>query len=115
VLTPVGDRFDHTYALPRIGWSYLGSAGANRGYRYRDRTQALGPITLVVVRKGRLLKIAGRGMGLQQSLATDPEPVTIALSAGTNAYCMSFGGRPRFQAGRRFTSTKATAPTVCSR
>jgi hypothetical protein len=67
------------------------------------------------VRSGKLLKIAGRGSKLMQTLAADPNPVSIVLTIGTSRQCMSFGGsRPKFAPGKRFTSGGAPRPADCS-
>jgi CSLREA domain-containing protein len=114
VATANGDGFDTTYALPAAGWKTQGRPGRIRGHQYRDPTMARGPISAVVVRSGKLLKIAGRGSKLTHTLGADPNPVWIVLTIGTNRQCMSFGGaKPKFAAGKRFTSKGAPRPSSC--
>jgi CSLREA domain-containing protein len=115
VFTAAGDGFDVTYTLPAAGWRTQGRAGHIRGHRYRDPSLSRGPIAAVVVRSGKLLKIAGRGSKLMQTLAADPNPVSIVLTIGTSRQCMSFGGsKPKFVPGKRFTSGGASPPANCS-
>jgi CSLREA domain-containing protein len=115
VFTASGDAFAGTYALPAAGWKTQGRAGRIRGHQYRDPTTARGPISAVVLRSGKLLKIAGRGSKLTHTLGTDPNPVWVVLTIGTSRQCASFGGpKPKFAAGKRFTSAGAPRPPACA-
>ena len=105
--------FDDTYGLPASGWSYVGSAGQQKGYRYSDRSLANGPVKFVLVRNGRVVRIVGKGAGLGQSLAADPDPVDLVLTTGARTYCMQFGGATTFNAGVSFVARDATAPGAC--
>jgi glucose/arabinose dehydrogenase len=105
--------FDDTYPLPSGGWEYLGASGQQKGYRYRDPSQTNGPIKLVVVKNGKVVRITGKGSGLGHSLAANPEPVDVVLTSGARTYCMSFGGTTTFTAGKVFTAKDATAPGAC--
>jgi CSLREA domain-containing protein len=114
VFTENGDGFDSTYTLPAAGWKIQGRPGRIRGHQYRDPKLVRGPVSLVVIRSGKLLKIAGRGSKLTHTLGTDPNPVWIVLTIGTRRQCMSFGGpKPKFAAGKRFTSGRAPRPASC--
>lgn len=115
IVTVAGDGFDATYALPATGWRRQGRAGKVRGHQYRDPKLANGPIAGVVVKSGKLLKAIGRGAALGQSLAADPNPVWVVLTIGDGRQCMSFGGsKPKFSAGKRFTSHGAPRPAGCN-
>ncbi len=109
-----GGPCDDTYTLASGGWSYIGQAGDNRGYRFRD---PIGPIRLVVVRAGRRLRVVGRAtaMPLGHELAADPQPVDVVLSVGTvpHRYCMEYGGGTSFVANTRFIARNANAPALC--
>jgi polyvinyl alcohol dehydrogenase (cytochrome) len=101
--------FDGFYQLPRTGWRLIGNPGENKGFKFTDRA---GPIERAVVRPGHLLQVVGRGP-LAQTLATDPDPVTVVLQVGGRRHCMNFGGRTRFVAGTRFSATNAPPPPSC--
>ena len=109
-----GGPCDDTYALPSGGWRYIGGAGENKGYRFRDPT---GPIRLVVVRTGRQVRVVGRAaaMPLGHELAADPQPVDVVLTTGTvpHRYCMEYGGGTSFAANTRFIARNAPAPGAC--
>jgi hypothetical protein len=108
-------NFDATYPMPTSNWSYLGAPGANGGYVYSDKANVHGPITLCAIRPGRKNKIKGRGPGLIFSLAMDPDPVQVVLHFGLSGrqYCLTFGGRPDFLPGARFTAMAAPPPAAC--
>ncbi len=115
IVTAAGDGFDATYPLPAAGWRQQGRAGHVRGHQYRDPKLANGPIASVVVKIGKLLKIVGHGAKLGQSLAADPNPVWVVLTIDGGRQCMSFGGsKPKFVAGKRFTSHGAPRPAACN-
>ncbi|MFN8546248.1 MAG: hypothetical protein U0807_18880, partial [Candidatus Binatia bacterium] len=101
--------FDTTYPLPQANWKYLGKTGQEKGYKCKPSSA----IKSVVVRKGKLLTIAGKGSGLGHSLATSPEPVTVVLTIGAHRYCLKFGGTPTFKPGTRYLAKSAPAPTQC--
>jgi glucose/arabinose dehydrogenase len=105
--------FDDTYPLPASGWTPIGAPGAGRGYRYKDRYLANGPIIAVTVSNGRFLSASGRGIGLGHVLATDPNPVSVVLTTGTKRYCMSFDGTTRFAVGRQYSAKLSAAPGAC--
>src|SRR5581483_5290455 len=68
-----GATFDVTYTLPASGWSYIGDAGDNRGYKYKDKTLANGPIKTATIQNAKLVKASGSGAALGFTLATDPQ------------------------------------------
>jgi len=108
----VAGGFDDTYPLPMgSSWSTIGDPSAAKGYRYKDPGQANGPIKTVTLRNGRLIKITGKGPGLNHTLAVNPDPVDVVLSTGTKRYCMSFGGTVRFTANMLFNAKDAATGT----
>ena len=107
--TASGDRFDSSYDLPSTGWTAIGQPGGNRGYRF---TSSTGPITSVVVKPNRRIKVRGTG-GFTYTLSTDPNPVDVVLRTGSTHYCMQFGGATEFQPGRRFHGSQGAAPLSC--
>jgi hypothetical protein len=110
VFTTAGDAFDATYPLAASGWKAIGKPKAIKGYRFKGGS---GPIKLVLVKAGKIVKIVGKGAALRQSLALDPQPVDVVLTAGAARYCVSFGGTPTFTAGKRFLATNAPPPNAC--
>jgi|RhiMetdeSRZDD1v2_1073273.scaffolds.fasta_scaffold611800_1 hypothetical protein len=110
VFTTAGDAFNATYPLLPSDWKAIGKPKAIKGYRFKGGS---GPIKLILVKAGKLVKIVGKGAQLQQSLAADPQPVNVVLTTGAARYCMSFGGTPTFTAGKRFLATNAPAPAAC--
>jgi hypothetical protein len=105
--------FDDTYQLPAGNWEYLGQSGQQKGYRYRDPDLANGPVKLVVVKNGKVVRIVGKGSGLGHTLGTNPDPVDVVLTAGARTYCMSFGGTTSFTVNKVFTAKDAAAPAAC--
>ena len=98
------------YELPASGWKYQGKAGQNKGYKFKG-TRA---IKSIIVKKGKLLNIVGKGDGLAQNLSTDPKPVKLTLQLGARKYCLEFGGTIQYKAGTKFLAKSAPAPTACS-
>lgn len=99
-----------TYPLPAAGWSLIGRGGAVKGYQYRDRRGARGPIRALVVKNGRRLVAVGGSPTLGLGLPTDPAPVDVGLKVGTMRYCLRFGGRTKFRARKQFSARRAPAP-----
>ena len=115
VYTTAGDVFDNTYPLPKHNWTYFGSQGENRGYRYKDFHNVDGPINTIFLRAGRQNKIKARGPLLNFSLHLDPEPVSVVLRFGNagRQYCLEYGGRTKFYADVRFAAVAAPQATHC--
>ena len=108
----VGAGINETYPLPSGGWKIVGHPEAGKGFAYKDRSLASGPIKLVQVKTGKLVKASGKGAALGFSLAGNPEPVDVVLTIGTRSYCMHFGGEQTFKARKRFVAKDApTAPS----
>ncbi len=109
MLSTAGDRFDATYILPPAGWRPLSKKDASRGWKFTGGDT----IKLVLVRRGKVLKIVGKGAGLSQTLGTNPDPVGFVLTLGTHPDCLAFGGETEFAAGKSFKAKNAPAPAVC--
>jgi len=107
-----GATFDETYPLPASAWSYVGNAGSNTGYRYKDKNRLNGPIKSVLVKAAQQVKSKGSGGDLGLALGSDPSPVDVVLSIGNTRYCTSFGGTTSFAAGK-FSAKDAPAPASC--
>jgi glucose/arabinose dehydrogenase len=112
-LRVTGATFDVTYPLPTTGWAYVGAAGRNGGYVYRDSRRVAGPISTLAVRPGRTVSASGAGAALGFSLASDPEPVNVVVTIGGRTYCASFGGTTSFSPANRFKAKGAPAPATC--
>jgi hypothetical protein len=110
VVSTAGDGFDTTYVLPREGWRYLKKEGANKGYKFKGKGTA---VKSVLLKPGKIIKIVGKGAALQHSLGADPDPVDVVLRFGSQKFCMRFGGKTKFKAGKKFIAKKAPAPAAC--
>jgi len=109
VLSIDGDVFDTTYDLPSAGWRYLEKKGAVVGYVYRGK----GAVRHVLLRAGKLLRIAGGGSGLGHTLGGNPDPVRVVVTLGARRLCTAFEGTSKFKEGKRFISSASDAPTRC--
>lgn len=108
-----GGPCDVTYPLPGSGWERIGAHGQNKGFRYKDKPMAAGPVTQVSVNAGRQVKISAKGSALLP-LGTDPSPVEVELMLGYGSRsCLAFGGTMRFIPGRRLIAVNAPAPAGC--
>ena len=118
-LKAASGEFDVTYPLPAANWSYVGQdAGANRGFWYKDKTQASGPIRFVVVRDGVMTRGFGTGPALGVTLGQNPQAVDMVLvlgdaTAGGTKFCMRFGGTTDYVQDLRFRAKDAPAPVAC--
>ena len=113
VSTTLGAAFDTTYQLPSSGWKYLGKAGQNKGYTYKDSKLLSGPISSAKLAP-RQLNLIGKGSGLGYSIGTtNPGPVSVVLAVRGTKYCMTYGGTIKFLAGKSFTGLNAAAPGGC--
>ena len=102
---------DLTLPLPAQGWQL---AGRDPGWTYRDPQRLAGPVSGVVLKAGKLLKIGAKGAALATALAASPDPVDVTLSIGLYRYCLRFGGGAKFQAGKSFKASDAPAPAACA-
>jgi hypothetical protein len=103
---------DDVYTLPAARWSLVGQRGADKGYRYKDKATASGPIRTMVVKPG-LVQVSGRGAALGHELEVDPQPVDVVLRLGQKQFCLRFGGEITFAPGARFLARSAPAPSSC--
>jgi hypothetical protein len=79
--------------------------------RYRARA---GPVTSIVFRSRRALRIAGHGALLEQSLGAEPSVVRVELRLGPYRYCFEFGGGlQRFSPGTMLLRKAALRPLAC--
>jgi hypothetical protein len=92
-------------------WKYLGKVGRNKGYKWKS---ASSPIRKIVIRRGKTVKIAGRGAVLGFDLDANPDPVRVGLGIGGHLYCFEFGGeRVTFKLNEGFAAKRAAAPGSC--
>jgi len=104
---------DATYVLPAEGWRLIGAPGDDEGYQYTDRLLVAGPVKKASLRTGKVLKIIAQGDQLMHRLPTDPLPVDVVLTLGTQQACFQSGGTTVFKAGRKLTASNAPAPGAC--
>jgi hypothetical protein len=113
VVTAAGDAFDDTYSMPAgASWSYIGDAGENRGYKYKDSTLANGPVKTLLIKPGKMLKVLGKGSGLGHTLGANPDPVNVVLTLGSQTYCLELGGGD-FEVDRSYAAQETGAPGAC--
>ena len=122
--------FDTTYDLPAEGWSVIqgssnpypadsppggyGGLAAAKGYRYKDPSTQRGPISLVVILNGKMLKVIGKGEALGHTIGEfDPSPVDVVVTTGSRRFCMQFGGTASLKPNMLFTAKDAPAPSAC--
>jgi hypothetical protein len=92
-------------------WKYIGKVGRNKGYRWKSGQS---PIRALVIKRGKLVQIAGRGAALGFDLDGDPDPVRVELGIGGHLYCFEFGGeRVTFKRNAVFAAKRAGAPAAC--
>jgi hypothetical protein len=92
-------------------WSYLGKSGQNKGYKWKSASL---PIRTIVIKRGKLVKIAGRGASLGFDLDDNPNPVRVELGIGGHLYCFELAGEGVvFKAGKRYAARRAGAPGAC--
>jgi hypothetical protein len=109
IFTSAGDAFDTTYDLPAPQWKPLSKKDPTKGWKFtRGNT-----LKLAVVKRGKLMKLVGRGAALGHTLAANPDPVGVVLTLGTHRYCLQFGGTVKFDAGKKFLAKDAGAPAAC--
>src|SRR5262249_61871152 len=106
--------FDATYPRPASFWRRIASGGSIVGWSYRDSALLGGPISKVVLRRGRL-RVDGKGAGLRHDLGVNPDPVEVTLQIGASGLrqCMRLGGATAFKPARRFRAEAAAAPPSC--
>jgi glucose/arabinose dehydrogenase len=112
-LRVVSANFDDTYALPAGNWEPIGDPVDHKGFKFKDKLLAAGPVKSAQVKTGELLQATGKGTQLGHSLATNPNPVTVVLTLGARRYCATFGGTVKFEASKAFTAKLAPVPASC--
>lgn len=110
----INGAFDDVYTLPPGNWALIGKPGQGKGYKYKDKAQAAGPITGVTISAGKVLNLTGKGAGLARTLDPSPGPVRVTLTLGGHRYCLRFGGTTKWKAGASFTAKNALAPETCA-
>ena len=101
--------FDTTYPLTS-GWRYVSKGDPDKGYEWHGA----GPLQTLVLRKGRVLRIVGKGEGLGHRLFLDPGAVQIVLQLGAHRWCLEFGGTVTVRSPRKFLARDAEAPVACA-
>ena len=108
-----GVEFADFYPLPASNWKYIGPAGANSGYRYKDSTFTFSPVKGVAVTDQLKSSLVASWPRDDLSLQGDPSPVGVVLKLGNTRYCMSFGGTAGFVPDLHFGALEAPAPAAC--
>jgi len=67
----------------------------------------------VLVKPGKIVKVVAKGRELGHSLGSSPEPVDAVLTLGEHRYCMTFGGRVAFKAGKKYLARKTPPASAC--
>ena len=101
-----------TYALPASLWTRTGKE-SNPGYRYRDSANIAGPITKIVLGRGRLV-IVGKGEGIYELAGAPQEQMALRLELGTDTtFCTAAPARfpaIKFDSTRTFDAEKNLPP-----
>jgi hypothetical protein len=105
--------FDGRFNLPAQNWKYIGNAGENKGYRYKDRSTNAA-IRSAQIKSGKPWKLAGRSDFLGPRLDVDPAPVFVHVKLGIQRYCMTFGGETTFVPLKKFRAEDAPEPASCA-
>ncbi len=105
--------FDDTYPLPAGNWAYIGDPADGKGFKYKDKLLAAGPVKSAQVRAGKPVKASGKGPGPGPTPPTNPDPVDVVLTMGGRRYCSRFGGAVTFTADKVFTAKLGPAPAAC--
>ena len=105
-----------TYTLPASLWTQTGNE-SKPGYRYRDSAGSAGPITKIVLGRGRLV-IAGKGEGVYALAAAPQEEMALRLQLGAEtSFCTAAPARSpaiKFDSTRKFDAEKnLPPPTIC--
>jgi hypothetical protein len=103
-----GSGYDETFPVPAANWRYVKKAGDNRGYKGKKA----GPVRVVVVKPGKVLKAVLKGEALGFSLDTEPSSVDVVLGIGDHRYCVRFETATKFGPGR-LVARNAAPPAVC--
>ena len=72
-------------------WAGLGSPAGAKGWQYKDSEGSRGGITGVLWKAG-MLKIQGKGAGLDWELPTPVDSVWVEFKVESETLCMNFGG-----------------------
>lgn len=108
-LRVAGSGFDDVYPLPASGWAAKGTK-----LTYSDPELANGPVSSILIKAGKRLKVKASGAALGHVLgADDPGPVNVTLLTGLMRHCLSFGGTPTFKPDRLLKARGAPAPAEC--
>lgn len=103
------------FALPCESWTVVGEAGAEKGYRYKDKELAFGPVSQVTILDGK--KILAKAAGTQVTYTLDEAQqglVAVALTTGAGAsYCTAFGGNILKDVPGSYSAVSAPPPLSC--
>ena len=110
-VTLLSPAFGLYYNMPVEHWSLVGSAGENKGYRYRSSAN-FEEIRSAVVKNG-VIKVRARSALLGHVLFPDPNPVDVVVNSGAQQHCMRFGGTVAFTTGVSYVATDAPPPDAC--
>jgi endonuclease/exonuclease/phosphatase family metal-dependent hydrolase len=101
--------------LPAAFWTPISGDGAQKGWRYRDKTasaQGIRAITLSLRNAGGKIAIKGRGLfpcGLE---AVQSAPMAVELRLADTRYCASFAVTRTNEIGR-YRALASSAPAAC--
>jgi hypothetical protein len=113
IVPPLREPVRRRFTLPAVNWKYIGDAGENLGYRYRDRSTGAF-IRSAQVKSGKPWKFAGKGDVGGPELDLDPSPVSVHLKLGIQRYCLRYGGEIKFEPFKKFRAEDAPAPASCT-
>ena len=102
---------DAPVGVGKPGWQVV--TGSNPSFKYRNSVAPAGPspLKVIVLKRGKQMKVTGAAIGL--GLATAQNSIAIRITTGSLRSCTVFGPSTirRDQAGS-FLATKALAPSI---
>ena len=100
--------------LDRNAWSALGNPPGSEGYRYKDKSAALGGVRSVAWKASGKLVIKAGGSDWPLVPAGDGTGVRLSFRTSTNDFCAEFGGEQKRHQPGFMVYAKADAPPSCS-
>jgi hypothetical protein len=99
--------FVERFQLASGRWTPKTKGGETVGYIFKGD----GPVTLVKLIEGKILKVKAKGRDVPHDLDVDPNPVIVVLEIGEHALCFELGGTTKHKADKLYKASNAPAPS----